>query len=95
MKLIAELLIIQEAAMSNKHVELQELIMSKFKLDDADAITVLDFATGDQDWEDLTDDVRDSLYTYYAPDMPYGVAKARTGDPVEFIMKALEKDLKL
>lgn len=95
MKLIAELLQIKESAMSNKHVELQELIASQFKLDEDDAMAVLDFATGGIDWADLSDTARDTVYSYYTPYMPYGVAKARTGDPVEFIFKALQKDLKL
>jgi hypothetical protein len=33
------------------------------------------------------------LYAYYASDMPYGVAKARTGDPDEWILNRLEEDL--
>jgi hypothetical protein len=35
----------------------------------------------------------DKLFAYYAPDMPYGVAKARTGDPDEWILNRLEEDL--
>lgn len=35
----------------------------------------------------------DKLFEYYAPDMPYGVAKARTGDPDEWILNRLEEDL--
>ena len=34
------------------------------------------------------------LCSYYADDMPYGVAKARTGDPFMWIAEQLEKDLK-
>jgi hypothetical protein len=33
------------------------------------------------------------LFAYYAPDMPYGVAKARSGDPDEWILSRLEEDL--
>jgi hypothetical protein len=33
------------------------------------------------------------LFAYYAPDMPYGVAKARSGDPDEWILNRLEEDL--
>lgn len=29
----------------------------------------------------------DKMYDYYAPDMPYGTAKARTGDPVNFVLE--------
>jgi hypothetical protein len=95
MKLISELLRLKESAMSDKHVELQELIASKFKLSDADSTDVLDFATGDTDWYELSDEARDTLYNHYAPDMPFGMAKATTGDPIEFILKTLQKDLKL
>jgi hypothetical protein len=35
----------------------------------------------------------DKLFAYYAPDMPYGVAKARSGDPDEWILNRLEEDL--
>ena len=35
----------------------------------------------------------DKLFAYYEPDMPYGVAKARTGDPDEWILNRLEEDL--
>jgi hypothetical protein len=35
----------------------------------------------------------DQLFAYYSPDMPYGVAKARTGDPDEWILNRLEEDL--
>ncbi len=31
--------------------------------------------------------VWDKLYEYYLPDMPYGTAKARTGDPVTFVIE--------
>ena len=32
----------------------------------------------------------DELYEYFLEDMPYGVQKARTGDPVEWITEHLE-----
>lgn len=34
----------------------------------------------------------DVLYEYYFDDMPYGVKKARTGDPDEWIMNRLYSD---
>jgi hypothetical protein len=33
----------------------------------------------------------DELYTYFSSEMPYGVAKARDGDPDEWIMNKLEQ----
>ena len=32
----------------------------------------------------------DELYEYFLEDMPYGVQKARTGDPVEWITEHLD-----
>ena len=42
---------------------------------------------------DLSDHLFDALYDYYHDDMPYGVAKARTGDPHEWISDRLHQDL--
>lgn len=35
----------------------------------------------------------EALYEYYFDDMPYGVQKARTGDPYEWIGQRLEEDI--
>ncbi|NBO69859.1 MAG: hypothetical protein EBU66_07555 [Bacteroidetes bacterium] len=35
----------------------------------------------------------DKLFDYYMPDMPYGIAKARTGDPDQWILDRLEEEL--
>ena len=29
----------------------------------------------------------EKMYDYYSTDMPYGTAKARTGDPVEYVLE--------
>jgi hypothetical protein len=42
---------------------------------------------------DLSDHLYDALYDYYHDDMPYGVAKARSGDPYEWISDRLYRDL--
>ena len=42
---------------------------------------------------DLSDHLYDALYDYYHDDMPYGVAKARSGDPYEWISNRLHQDL--
>jgi hypothetical protein len=42
---------------------------------------------------DLSDHLYDVLYDYYHNDMPYGVAKARSGDPYEWISDRLHQDL--
>lgn len=35
----------------------------------------------------------DKLYEYYVNDMPYGTAKARTGDPYDWILDHVEDDM--
>jgi hypothetical protein len=84
-----------ESKMSDMHQDMQEKLMRKFSLGDHDASDVLDFALGESEWEDLSDDVRETLYSHYEKTMPYGTAKARSGDPYEFIGKALKTDLGL
>ena len=50
---------------------------------------VADFEAG----AELDNDLFDALYDYYFDDMPYGVKKARTGDPHEWISDRLTADL--
>jgi hypothetical protein len=47
--------------------------------------------------EDLSDfpDFYDALYEYYFDEMPYGVAKARDGDPINWISDRLQDQLDL
>ena len=42
---------------------------------------------------DLTDELYDALYELWFDDMPYGVQKARTGDPYEWIGRKLDQTL--
>jgi hypothetical protein len=45
---------------------------------------------------DLTEELYDDLYEYYAftiAEMPYGTAKARDGDPLEWITQRFESDV--
>lgn len=49
---------------------------------------VKDFLAGGE----LSDHLYDALYDYYHDDMPYGVAKARSGDPYEWISDRFEQD---
>jgi hypothetical protein len=44
---------------------------------------------------DLTEELYDDLYDYYCTNnlMPYGTAKARTGDPFEWITHQFETDV--
>jgi hypothetical protein len=58
-------------------------IMDTFKRD------VKDFELNDE----LSDDLYNALYDYYHDDMPYGVKKARSGDPHEWVADRFAKDL--
>jgi hypothetical protein len=42
---------------------------------------------------DMSDALYDALYDYYHHDMPYGVQKARTGDPYEWVSDRFGSDL--
>jgi hypothetical protein len=46
-----------------------------------------------QDGGDMSESLYDALYDYYFDDMPYGVKKARDGDPYEWISDRLDADL--
>jgi len=43
--------------------------------------------------QDLSDKVREKLLEHYSGSMPYGIQKARTGDPDQWIHNQLHKDL--
>ena len=47
-----------------------------------------------KDTGELSDDLYDCLYEYYVDEMPYGVAKARSGDPKDWISDRFESELK-
>jgi len=38
-----------------------------------------------EEWDDLEGDLYDKLMDFFADEMPYGVMKARTGDPMEWM----------
>ena len=67
--------------------------MKKFGLGDQDAENVLDFVLDQTEWEDLSDEAREKLMSHYQKTMPYGTAKAKSGDPILFIRPALKSDL--
>lgn len=50
---------------------------------------VADFKAGGE----LDNELYDALYDYYFDDMPYGVKKARTGDPYEWVTDRLDQEL--
>lgn len=57
---------------------------------------VLDIALKVRENENVFEDYFDELYEYYflKGDMPYGVAKGRTGDPYTWVADRLEEVLK-
>lgn len=46
---------------------------------------------GNLEYDKLPDSLKDKLYQHFEYDMPYGTAKARTGDPEEFIFQHLNE----
>jgi len=52
---------------------------------------IQEFMDGEMDWYDLPYFTRDTLYDHYMDEMPYGVMKARTGDPDVWIADRLQK----
>jgi hypothetical protein len=52
---------------------------------------IIRFANG----HEMSFDLFNALFTYYcnSNEMPYGVAKARTGDPYEWVTTQFRKDL--
>lgn len=76
---VAESRIIDESGETLQH------ILDRFKFE------VKSFEDGGE----LDNDLYDALYDYYASSgsMPYGVAKARTGDPFEWVTEKLDQEL--
>jgi len=56
-----------------------------------DFLRIAQYARGKKKLEDR---LLDRLYNYFLNDMPYGVAKARTGDPDEWIFNKLQQIFK-
>lgn len=81
-KFVAEL---HEGRILDETGETIEHILNRFKAE------VRNFEQGG----DLDNDLYDALFDYYcdAGEMPYGVAKARTGDPYEWVANNLESHL--
>lgn len=42
--------------------------------------------------EDQSEELFEILFQHYEPEMPYGTAKARTGDPYEWIRRRIEQE---
>ena len=46
---------------------------------------------GDFEYDDLSSKIQDKLYDYFHDEMPYGIQKCRTGDPIVWIMDHLSE----
>ena len=61
--------------------------MVSFSKDETKLLKSVD--AGTLDYDDLDSELQDRVFEYFLPSMPYGTAKARTGDPVQFILDNL------
>ena len=59
-----------------------------------EAADITSVVEGNLDFDELPRKLIDKLYEFYLPDIPYGVAKARSGDPYQWMAKRLD-DLEL
>ena len=69
-------------------------VAAKFTLTETEARNV---ATWLDEGDDLDVDVEEKLFSFYmdSGEMPYGTAKARDGDPQEWIFNRLTSELSL
>ena len=76
---------VTEAVLMDESGQTLEHILDRFKFE------VRQFQKGGE----LDDDLYEALFDYYfnAGEMPYGTAKARTGDPYEWVSQRLDQDL--
>lgn len=55
--------------------------------------TLKKVASGETHWDDMSEGLQERVYDFYLHEMPYGVAKARTGDPYQWCERRLRQDL--
>lgn len=55
------------------------------------ATDMFKFAKGELDFYNMSQLAQTVLYEHFIGDMPYGVAKARTGDPDQWIAEHVEE----
>ena len=69
-------------------------LAAKFNLNEEQASNVAEFLEGE---DDLDQAVFEKLLSWYmsSGEMPYGVAKARNGDPYEWIFNTLSREFDL
>ena len=75
-------------------IELKHELAAKFNLTWLQAENLFEFLQG----EDIMDSyVEEAVYSFYmdSGEMPYGVAKARDGDPAEWIYNQLSREYNL
>ena len=66
----------------------------KFSIDEEQATNIAEYLEGE---DDLDEAVFELVYSHYmdSGEMPYGVAKARDGDPYEWIFNELSREFDL
>ena len=70
-----------------------EDILGTFKCSREQAVEVLTFANGEMDEDNFKHGTWDMMYEHFLNngEMPYGVAKARDGDPYEWVGDRVER----
>jgi hypothetical protein len=77
--------VLKESVLTDDTGSTLEHILNTFRRD------VKDFKAGGE----MSRELHDALFDYYFDDMPYGVQKARTGDPYEWVADRFGADLGL
>lgn len=88
-KFAEELSVVCESRMSERHADLQDAIMDEFDLTDESRRLkqIMSYLLDNKD----SDDLDDYLFMHFEEDMPYGVRKARSGDPKDWIANRMEQ----
>lgn len=85
--------------MTRASVIINDIIVNELKSDLSKILTPTEISQikKDPDYLDNNNKLYDKLFQYYMDngEMPYGTAKARTGDPIEWIYNKVKKDLLL
>lgn len=74
--------------MRNSHLDKQEQLIKLFRVDDEDALAILQFALGELTWTDLSDHAQNKLLAYYQ-------RNSRVADVPQFIRASLITELGL
>ena len=78
-------------------VEMIAKLLNKFNLTEAQATVLVEALEEGGSIDDVDGSIFESVFNFYCAnnEMPYGTAKARDGDPYEWIDNALREELEL